>query len=235
MLILVGAAIIIYESVRRLIGPAAWTRSAWASRWSAFSAVANFAVSAYLQHAGAAHRVARARGRRRAPAHRRVHLARRARRPLLVKITGAQRLRPDHRARGGRRRSSGPGVRIVSRSLARAGGRGAARTLELEAVRDAIESLRGARGVRLPQAAGAPGRQPPPRGPARAVPGRARRCERAHEVSHELQDAIAAAPARRRRADPPGARAPPRARSPGRARQRRLTAAEAATASRMPK
>ena len=90
MLILVGAGIIIYESVRRLVDGAEVETLGFGIAVIGFSVVANLVVSAYLYRQARAHRLARARGRRRAPAHRRDDLGRRAGR------AGAGR---DHRRR----------------------------------------------------------------------------------------------------------------------------------------
>ena len=94
MLILVGAGVIVFESVRRLVDPP-----------EVESLGVGIAVIGLLGGgqprrvhlpvpAGAAHRVAGAGGRRRAPAHRRRHLGRRARGLVLVEVTGVELLDP---------------------------------------------------------------------------------------------------------------------------------------------
>ena len=108
---------------------------------------------------------------------------------------------------------------------------------EHDAIREAeVAGVRGPRRRRLPQAAHAPRRRAPLRRPARAVRA-GTSLEQAHETAHALQDAIARTAARRhRRADPPRARGPVAAghRAAAGAGQRRLIAAEQATAKTTP-
>ena len=79
ILILVGSAAIAFEAIRRLVGDGqrAYARRS-ASGWSAFSMVVNVVVSARDRAQRAGDRLAGARGRRRAPAHRRDDLGGRA-------------------------------------------------------------------------------------------------------------------------------------------------------------
>ena len=76
MLILVGAGIIIYESVRRLVDVPEVESLGVGIAVIAFSGVANLVVSTYLYRQARATDSPGARGRRRAPAHRRRHLVR---------------------------------------------------------------------------------------------------------------------------------------------------------------
>ena len=153
--------------------------------------------------AGAGHRLAGARGRRRPPAHRRLHLARRARRAWRSSRSPASRSSTRSRRWSWPARSSSPGVRILTRS---------SRVLVDEALPaggarrgpPGDRGARRARGGRLPQAARAPRRQPPLHRPARAVPrghhARARPRAQPRAAGRDPR----AAP-RRGRADPPRA------------------------------
>ena len=96
MLILVGAGMIIFESVRRLVGRRREVESLGVGiAVIGFSAVANIVVSSLPLPPGARDRLAGARGRRRAPAHRRRHLGRRAgRRSCWSQVTGVEWLDP---------------------------------------------------------------------------------------------------------------------------------------------
>ena len=80
MLILVGSGVIVFESVRRLSSGAEVHSLGIGIGVIAFSMLANVVVSTRARAARARDRLAGARGRRRAPAHRRGDLGRGARR-----------------------------------------------------------------------------------------------------------------------------------------------------------
>ena len=109
LLIIAAAGVIIYEGVMKIIdGPSSTTSgSASASWWSRAST--NLIVSQARALPGrAAHGVRRARGRRRPPAHRRLHVVRRGRRPAARQDHRLAVLRPDRRHRRGRAHHPAP-------------------------------------------------------------------------------------------------------------------------------
>ena len=187
ILILVGAAIIIYESVRRLVGTAHVDTIGVGIAVVAFSAAANFAVSAYLEHQA---RVTESPALEGDAAHLRTDaftslgvLAG----LLLVKITGHANFDPiTALAVAGAIVWSG--IRIVNRS-SRVLVDEALPAAELEAVRHAIESyeaseVSGFHKLRARRA-----------GSRRHVDLHVQfkdgtSLQRAHEVSHELQERI---------------------------------------------
>jgi Co/Zn/Cd efflux system component len=203
MLILVGAGIIVYESVRRLFEGAEVESLGVGIAVIGFSAVANVGVSAYLQtqarrtespalEGDAAHL------RTDAATSFGVLLA-----LVLVEVTGVEQFDPAT-------------ALIVAVAIVFAG------------VAPGDRPPRRPGGGRLPQAARAPGGQPPLRRPARAV-------QEGHQPRTRARG-VARAPgrdppqrARRRRAHPPRARGSRRPRA-----QVRFTAAAAPTASRIP-
>ena len=102
MLILVGAAVIVYEATRRLAIGAEVDDLGIGIAVMGFSILANLVVSGRPRPPGAGPRIARPRGRRRPPAGRRADLGRRPLRPAARRGDRRRRLRLDHGA-GGRR------------------------------------------------------------------------------------------------------------------------------------
>ena len=140
MLILAGSAVIVFAAIRALINGPELEHLGVGIVVIGFASVANLAVCSWLFRRARETLAPGARGRRRPPAHRRLHVDRRARRPRAGqrhrrRVAGSGR-RADHR----RARSSSPASRITMGSL---------RVLvdealpddELNAIQDQIESF----------------------------------------------------------------------------------------------
>jgi cation diffusion facilitator family transporter len=187
VLILVGAAIIIYESIRRLITPASVTTLWVGIAVVALSAVANFAVSAYLYRQAAVTESPALEGDA-------AHLRTDAFTSLgvlvglvLVKVTGAERFDPIT-ALVIAAAIVWSGVRIVNRS-SRVLVDEALPARELEIVRQTIEDYD------APEVSGFHKLRARQAGSRRHIDLHVQfregtTLERAHEVSHELQGAI---------------------------------------------
>ena len=109
MLILVGAGIIIFEATRRLVDRRRGRRPRHRHRGDRVLGGRQLRRLGLPLPAREGARIAGAGGRRGAPAHRRAHLARRARRPAPGRDHRRGRLRLDRGAGASRRRSSSPG------------------------------------------------------------------------------------------------------------------------------
>ena len=188
MLILVGSGVIVYTAVNHLVEGTEIESLGFGIAVVAFATAVNLVVSQYLYRRAARDRLRRPRRRRRPPPHRRLHLARRARRPRRWSSSPARR---------GSTRSSRSliavaivytGLRVVA---------GSWRVLvdealpddETAAIREAIESF-GARGV-----AGYHELRTRRAGPRRYVDVHIQfrsgtTLEDAHAIAHELQDTI---------------------------------------------
>ena len=99
MLILVGSGVIVYTAVSPLINGAEIESLGVGIVVVGFATAVNLVVSTYLYRRARETDSAGAGGRRRAPAHRRLHLDRRARRPRAVADHGRDVARPGRRAR----------------------------------------------------------------------------------------------------------------------------------------
>ena len=235
MLILLGAAIIVIEAVRRLINGSEVESVGIGIAIIAVSIVANLVVSGLPLPAGAGARVAGARGRRRPPARRRAHLGRGPRRPRPRRGHRRGVVRLDRGAVGRRARSSRPGSGSRMRS-----GRVLMDEVLPEEEMDRIEPVIAE--SRPPEMAGYHKLRGRRAGSRRHIDLHVQfrsgtSLEEAHREAHQLRDAIEARVQQRRRADPRRARGvlPPageaaRPLPPGLRAQVRLTAAASPTA-----
>ena len=165
------------------------SRSASASRVVAFATAVNLVVSSYLYRARPRDRLAGARGRRRPPAHRRLHVARRARRPRRWSRSPARTWLDPVVALADRRRDR--------RTPACGSSRGSWRVLvdealpddETAAIREAIEaSAPAASSATTSCAPAARARAATSTCTSSSAP--ARRSRTRTRIAHELQDAI---------------------------------------------
>ncbi len=234
VLILVGSGVIVFAAIRSADpGPGARVASASASSSIGFATRRQpgrleLAVPQRARDVA----VAGAGGRRGAPAHRRLHVARRARRPRAGRSHRRGVARPGRRARD-RRRDRRHRPADHRRARWRVLVDEALPDDELAAIRDAIEAFAGRGVVGYHQLRTRRAGRAPLRRPARAVRVTAPRSRRRTARRTSCRTRSSAGCPAARRADPPRARGP-RAAGRGAARYRRLIAAASATASTTP-